>query len=496
MGNRNAMKQLFDLMTVLLIVVGCSIDEAEPTATSAPIPPISSPVPPTATPVPPTSTPIAPTSTPLPPTSTLVPSTSTPVPPTSTPVPPTATPVPATETPGSSESESPSLTARVTSDLREGPSPRYNIIGELNSGETAPVTGRNADSTWWEISFQGKTAWIRGSGVSASGAAYGAPISDGPADVTPRPTLALVGWGRRVVTGVDAQGKSTILIDDFRMQNQQLLWRIPVGPADLADDTDPLESYSPGMPSAFWIELRVVEWGPGGGFSQMHATPTLDIVCGVAGNLRLILENGSTVSGLGECVIQRGTNHEWRVVGDKSFVGPGILVGTTLEEPPRSLVPPRITKGVEGPGRRIVTGRDAEGKSIVLRDEPLPDNATFREGGETIQAIWRLPPGPADLTDETDPIASFDWETDQTPPPGGVEARHVTWEPGYEKPMHQTDTLDFVCSISGRAELVLETASTMIGSGECVIQRGTAHGWRVVGDEPFTALLFMVGAER
>ena len=33
-------------------------------------------------------------------------------------------------------------------------------------------------------------------------------------------------------------------------------------------------------------------------------------------------------------------------------------------------------------------------------------------------------------------------------------------------------------------ELVLETGSTVVRAGDAVIQRGTPHAWKVVGDEP------------
>jgi hypothetical protein len=142
-----------------------------------------------------------------------------------------------------------------------------------------------------------------------------------------------------------------------------------------------------------------------------------------------------------------------------------------------------------------VTGIDGGGKSAILLDGPVPENASFHEPGKAKgHAIWRLPPGPADLDDEMDPIQEFSLEDDWYPPPGCVGACMLTWEPGFAYPMHQTDTLDIVFIISGRLELVLENGTTVMHSGECVVQRGTAHSWRVVGDEPCTIAAFGVGA--
>jgi naringenin degradation protein FdeH len=69
-----------------------------------------------------------------------------------------------------------------------------------------------------------------------------------------------------------------------------------------------------------------------------------------------------------------------------------------------------------------------------------------------------------------------------------------TWQPGFSFPMHRTATVDFVIVVSGRLELLLESGSTIVGRGDCVVQRGTRHGWRVVGNEPCTVAAIAVGA--
>ena len=62
--------------------------------------------------------------------------------------------------------------------------------------------------------------------------------------------------------------------------------------------------------------------------------------------------------------------------------------------------------------------------------------------------------------------------------------------------MHQTDTLDFLFVISGQIELILEEGSTVLESGDCLVQRGTNHAWRVVGDESCTFAVVLLSAER
>ena len=98
-----------------------------------------------------------------------------------TPVPPQATPtsVPSgpTET---SPAEAPLVTALTNANVRGGPGTNYNVVGGLAEAESARVTGRNADSTWWQIEFQGGTAWIANVVVTANAPAHDAPVASAP----------------------------------------------------------------------------------------------------------------------------------------------------------------------------------------------------------------------------------------------------------------------------------------------------------------------------
>ncbi len=137
------------------------------------------------------------------------------------------------------------------------------------------------------------------------------------------------------------------------------------------------------------------------------------------------------------------------------------------------------------PGRRVVTGIDDFGKSVVVSDGSIPENARWSaaelaHGGD----LWVVKHVPVDLTDPSDPIADYslqDW-----PSPGGVIFRTGTWQPGFSFPMHRSNTIDFIVILSGQLELVLDGGSTILEAGDTVIQRGTKHGWRVVGNEPCT----------
>ena len=145
------------------------------------------------------------------------------------------------------------------------------------------------------------------------------------------------------------------------------------------------------------------------------------------------------------------------------------------------------------PGRRVVTGVNVLGKSLVVADGTVPAGATWSEPGVGSGCdLWVVSCVPADLTDQGDPIADYTIQT--WPSPGGVIARMSTWKPGFMYPMHRSDTIDFIFIISGQLELILEEGSTVLRSGETVVQCGTNHAWRVVGNEPCTFAAVLIDA--
>jgi quercetin dioxygenase-like cupin family protein len=133
------------------------------------------------------------------------------------------------------------------------------------------------------------------------------------------------------------------------------------------------------------------------------------------------------------------------------------------------------------PPRRIVTGHDASGKSVVLSDAPTPK--TLDIGTAAFHEIW--------ITDQTPvQIAATEPEpTDRpvrTPPPAdGVLVRFTEMAPGAESPMHRTETVDVGVVLEGETWLLLDDGSeTRVGAGDAVVQRGTNHAWANRSDRP------------
>ena len=124
--------------------------------------------------------------------------------------------------------------------------------------------------------------------------------------------------------------------------------------------------------------------------------------------------------------------------------------------------------------RRIVTGHDASGKSIVLSDAPTPK--TLDIGTAAFHEVWITAQTPVEVR-ATEPEPTERPVTTQ-PPANGVTVRFTEMAPGAESPMHRTETVDVGVVLEGETWLLLDDGSeTRVGPGDAVVQRGTNHAW-------------------
>jgi uncharacterized protein YraI len=78
-------------------------------------------------------------------------------------------------------------TATVTAfrlNVRAQPSPTATVLTRINRFETYPVTGRNANGSWYQISMSGQLGWVSGTYVTIANGAN-VPITDGTASGAP-----------------------------------------------------------------------------------------------------------------------------------------------------------------------------------------------------------------------------------------------------------------------------------------------------------------------
>jgi hypothetical protein len=165
--------------------------------------------------------------------------------------------------------------------------------------------------------------------------------------------------------------------------------------------------------------------------------------------------------------------------------------------------------------RRIVTGLNEKGRSVILSDTLLPAE---RAPGEPLRAaMWVTDRMPVSNEGSHDPVP--DGVTPTIPPPkNGVvfriteilpDATHpsspqtlvsrganVTPDRSARHPgFHQTDTLDFALCLEGEVWAVLDESETLMKAGDVLIQRGTHHAWSNRSDKPCRMAFVLIDAE-
>jgi len=123
--------------------------------------------------------------------------------------------------------------------------------------------------------------------------------------------------------------------------------------------------------------------------------------------------------------------------------------------------------------RRVVTGHNAEGKAVVLKDE-ICRNASSRRSGPEGCVVWTTDTSPADNNGE---FHGGSRQTGTTMPNGTV-FRIVRYEPGVTPRMHRSDSIDYAVVLEGSIVMQLgDGVEVMLHAGDALVQRGTIHNW-------------------
>lgn len=160
--------------------------------------------------------------------------------------------------------------------------------------------------------------------------------------------------------------------------------------------------------------------------------------------------------------------------------------------------------------RRVITGHNDDGKSVVIIDEAMTadlGHVLTPEGQPNVRLadVWisrSVPDSNAGNGDSVDEKVTLE------PPAGGAVFRALEIPPdsernfeameryfeqmdasdnleGQQHPgMHQTDTVDFLVIISGEVWMILDEEEVLLKQGDTCVQRGTLHAWSNRSDKP------------
>ena len=169
--------------------------------------------------------------------------------------------------------------------------------------------------------------------------------------------------------------------------------------------------------------------------------------------------------------------------------------------------------------RRVVTGHDADGKSIIASDGIAPNMKEMPSfPGLALTDLWETKGAPASNEGTADAAAR---PIHLEPPPNGSILRIVEFPPDSTRPggsdgregfkaigaghvqdkhsadpmMHKTSTVDYAIVLKGEIYAVMEKGETLLKPGDVFIQRGTMHSWSVRGNEPCIIAAILVNAK-
>ena len=169
--------------------------------------------------------------------------------------------------------------------------------------------------------------------------------------------------------------------------------------------------------------------------------------------------------------------------------------------------------------RRVLTGHDADGKSILLSDGLAPNVKEMASmPGLALTDLWETSGAPASNAGAADAAAR---PVRLEPPKNGTLLRIVEFPPdshwrggadgraafksigaghaqdqaSSDPMMHRTGTVDYIIVLKGEIHAIMEKGETLLRAGDILVQRGTNHSWSVRGNEPCIVAAVLVNAK-
>lgn len=170
--------------------------------------------------------------------------------------------------------------------------------------------------------------------------------------------------------------------------------------------------------------------------------------------------------------------------------------------------------------RRVVTGQQLDGSSVVAADELVESISVSALPGAEFHQLWaadaptRLPadgtPPPAGgffpppqglrfLTFTVPPHSSERSPVDPASARRELDVRLPGFRAAFEDGAgrHTTDSVDFGVVVAGEVVLELDAGDEVtLRAGDVYVQNGTRHAWRNRTTEPCTIVAVLVGAAR
>ena len=171
------------------------------------------------------------------------------------------------------------------------------------------------------------------------------------------------------------------------------------------------------------------------------------------------------------------------------------------------------------PIRRVVTGVDGEGRSVIASDGASPNTVAISEvPAFGMTDLWVTFGGPADPANSADPAAR---RIVLEPPARGTIFRVVEFPPDAQiagtfdrvaafeaigarealdpsparhPGMHRTHSVDYAIVLSGEIWAVMDVGETLLRAGDCLVQRGTNHAWSNRSDAACLVAFILVDA--
>lgn len=169
--------------------------------------------------------------------------------------------------------------------------------------------------------------------------------------------------------------------------------------------------------------------------------------------------------------------------------------------------------------RRVLTGHDRAGRSIILEDGLAPNVKEMASmPGLALTDLWETTRAPASNEGSRDaarrrvrleppaqgtilrivefpPDSQWRDSADSLEAFQSIGAAHASDRSSADPMMHKTATVDYIIVLKGKIHAIMDTGEVKLKAGDILVQRGTNHSWSVRGKKPCIVAAVLVSAD-